>query len=70
MALSLKDNYIYIIIGDGELNEGSIREALLFIATKKIQNVILIIDRNRQQGLGETNKIIAIPKLHTVLSDL
>lgn len=45
---------VYVLLGDGECNEGSIWEAALFIATHKLSNVIVIIDENKFQGFGET----------------
>jgi transketolase len=51
MALSAKmDNKNYktfVLIGDGECDEGSIWESIMFISQKKLNNLIGIIDRNR-----------------------
>ena len=38
---------VWTIVGDEEIDEGSIWEALFFISEKKINNLIIIIDRNR-----------------------
>lgn len=49
----------YAIIGDGEANEGSIWEALLFAAQLKLDNFIIIIDKNDFQAMGPTSDILA-----------
>lgn len=62
MALGLrkanKDNYVYLIVGDGELNEGQCWEAFEFIASYKLNNCIVIIDENHKQLDGTTEEII------------
>jgi transketolase len=49
---------IYVLLGDGECNEGSVWEAIMLAATLKLSNITAIIDYNRLQGFGETNKVI------------
>jgi transketolase len=53
-------NKIVVILGDGELNEGSIWEAALVAAAKKLDNLIAIIDRNYFQANIETEKLIPL----------
>ena len=48
----------YVIVGDGELNEGQCWEALQFIAHHKLNEVIVIIDDNKKQLDGRTEDII------------
>src|SRR5215203_1332604 len=43
------NNLIYILMGDGELQEGQVWEAVMFAAAKKIDNLIATIDVNGQQ---------------------
>jgi transketolase len=56
MALGLKLNglksRVYVIIGDGEQNEGQIWEAAMAATNFKIDNLTAIIDRNRLQATG------------------
>tara|TARA_B100001057_G_C22803942_1_gene932556 strand:+ start:1057 stop:1854 length:798 start_codon:yes stop_codon:yes gene_type:complete len=40
----------YVLIGDGEIQEGQIWEALLYISANKINNLVLLIDSNRFQN--------------------
>jgi transketolase len=49
--ISNKKNKIFVILGDGELDEGSNWEALLFASHHKLDNLILIIDYNNLQSL-------------------
>jgi len=49
--ISNKTNNIFVLLGDGELDEGSNWEALLFAAHHKLNNLIVIIDYNNLQSL-------------------
>jgi len=46
MALADKENYTYVLMGDGECNEGSVWESILFAAKHRLRNIVLIIDKN------------------------
>jgi len=70
MALSLKNNNVFVIIWDWESNEGSVREWFLFAPQKKVNNLIVIIDRNKQQWLWNTKNIIFLDKLDISLEAL
>lgn len=52
-----KNNKVYCIIGDGECNEGEVWEALLFAQNKSLDNLVIIVDDNKQQVDGETKNI-------------
>lgn len=62
MALAKKINnnlgHVYCICGDGEMNEGSVWEAIMFAATHKINNLTLVVDFNKFQAFGPTNSVI------------
>ncbi len=49
---------VFVIIGDGECNEGSIWESVLYAGAKNLNNLIVIIDRNKLQGCGDTESIV------------
>ena len=53
-----KDSYTYLILGDGECNEGQIWEGVLFAAHHKLGNLITFIDCNKQQLDGFTKDIL------------
>jgi len=59
-------NY-FCVTSDGELDEGSIWEAALFIAHRKLTNLVWLIDRNHIQGIGRTEDVIALEPLDAKL---
>jgi transketolase len=62
IALSLKNDKkksrVYVLIGDGEAEEGSVWEAIMFIGHHKLNNIILIIDNNNLQIMGKSTDIL------------
>ena len=58
------DSHIYVMCGDGELNEGSMWEAIMFAPHKQVDNLTLIVDYNKLQGYGKTNEVINIEPLN------
>src|SRR5688572_29943998 len=56
--LNKEDNFIYVLMGDGEQQEGQIWEAAMYAAHNKLDNVIATIDYNGQQIDGPVNKIL------------
>lgn len=52
-----KNCYTYLVIGDGECDEGQIWEGALFAAHHKVDNLILFVDYNKQQLDGYTKDI-------------
>jgi transketolase len=55
-----QQNKIVVILGDGELDEGSVWEAALVAAAYKLDNLIAIVDRNKFQANIETEKLIPL----------
>lgn len=51
------DNYTYIIVGDGETQEGQVWEGAQFLAHRKLDNVIIFIDKNKRQLDGYTDEV-------------
>lgn len=58
LRLEHRDQNVYLIVGDGELNEGQCWEAFQFIAHHKLNNVIVCIDDNKKQLDGPTKEIM------------
>ncbi len=54
---------IYVLMGDGELNEGQIWEAALYGAHKKVDNIIATVDYNRQQIDGPIEEVMSLGDL-------
>lgn len=50
--------YVYLIVGDGELNEGQCWEAFQYIAHYKLNHCIVIIDENKRQLDGTTKEVM------------
>lgn len=57
-ALANRKRNIYVIVGDGELQEGSLWEAFMFAIQYKLKNLIIIIDKNCLQIEEYTKNII------------
>jgi len=55
--LGAKDNYTYLILGDGECDEGQIWEGALFAHHHKLSHLITFIDNNKKQLDGYTKDI-------------
>jgi transketolase len=43
---------LFVLVGDGELNEGSVWEAIMLASTLNLDNLVLIVDFNHLQGMG------------------
>ena len=67
-ALNRRDRRFFCLTSDGELNEGSTWEAALFIAHRKLTNLVWLIDRNRLQALGSTEDVLALEPLDAKLT--
>ncbi len=65
--LNRHERRFFCLTSDGELNEGSVWEAALFIAHRRLSNVVWLIDRNRIQGLGRTEDVMALEPLDAKL---
>jgi transketolase len=61
--LKYKNALTFCLCGDGELQEGSIWEALLLAGHKKLDNLILLIDYNKISSITATNKVINMEPL-------
>jgi transketolase len=57
--------YVYVNMGDGELQEGQNWEAIMFAAHKKLNNIIATIDYNRQQIDGSVEDIMGFFELRS-----
>ena len=57
----------FCVTSDGELDEGSVWEAALFIAHHKLSNVVWVIDRNQLQAIGRTEDVLALEPLDAKL---
>ena len=67
MALACKtdglDNHTFCILGDGEMQEGQVWEALLFAAHQKLDHLIVFIDSNKMQLDGSVEAVNGLGRL-------
>ena len=59
------NNKVFVILGDGECDEGSVWEAVLLSSQLKLSNLYVIVDRNRMQALDFTESIIPLDDLES-----
>jgi transketolase len=57
------DNKVVVVSGDGELNEGSMWEAMLVASAYKLDNLLVVVDRNHFQANIETESLIPLAPL-------
>ncbi len=63
-AKKSKKNYrVFVLLSDGECDEGSNWEAALFASHHKLDNLIAIIDYNKIQSFGRTNEVLNLEPL-------
>ena len=69
LGLKLDKNPASVVVytGDGELQEGSCWEAFMLAAHKKLDNLIVIIDRNKLQIDGNTEDVMSLDNLYDKL---
>jgi transketolase len=62
LALAAKNdkrpNKIYVVMGDGECQEGSVWEALMLASRYSLNNIIIIVDHNNLQGFGRSSNMV------------
>lgn len=67
MALAAKKDghagRVFVLLGDGELNEGAVWEAGMFAAHHRLHNLIAIVDCNKIQALGRTQDVVDLGPL-------
>jgi transketolase len=57
------DNKVAVLLGDGEIDEGSVWEAALVAAAHKLDNLIAIVDRNFFQANFRTEELIPLGRI-------
>lgn len=60
---NVKHRFVYVVMGDGDLNEGNIWEAAMFAGKYKLSQLIGIIDRNNIQIDGNTEDVMPLEDL-------
>ncbi len=66
-AMGLKrkgsDSRVYVLFSDGELDEGSVWEAIMAAAHHKLDNIIAVVDVNNQQADGPSKQVMGFEPL-------
>ncbi|MEV0455852.1 transketolase [Catellatospora methionotrophica] len=57
------DRRVFVIVGDGELNEGSVWEAAMFAAHRRLGRLVIIVDLNGLQQEGRTCDVLDLAPL-------
>lgn len=57
-------NLVYVLMGDGELQEGQVWEAAMYAPHNKVDNIIAAVDYNGAQIDGSTNDVLSLGNLH------
>jgi len=72
VALALKrkglDRRVFVLCGDGELNEGAMWEAIMFAAFHQLDNLFVIVDNNKMSMLGYQRDILGMDPLEEKFS--
>lgn len=61
------DKLVFVLTGDGELQEGQVWEAFMFAGAKKVDNMIAVIDYNGKQIDGPTDEVCSLENLKAKL---
>ncbi len=69
MAMGVKlrgtEQKTYVLVGDGEINEGPIWEGSLFAAHHQLQNFMVIVDENGLQAMGRTQDVLNLGNIQS-----
>jgi len=63
MKMRKTSNRVVVVTGDGELNEGSVWEAMLIAQAYKLDNLVVLVDRNHFQANIRTEELIPLEPL-------
>ncbi len=58
-----KSHRVVVVLSDGELDEGSNWEAILFAPQHRLDNLVAIVDHNKQQGFGSVKEVLDLHPL-------
>jgi transketolase len=61
--LNQDDRHVFVLMGDGELQEGQVWEAAMYAAAKKIDNLIATVDYNGRQIDGDVEDVLSLGNL-------
>lgn len=65
-----KIGHVYVLVGDGECQEGTTWESMLMAVRHNLNNLTVIVDANETQGSGFVKDILPIPNLHRIANEI
>lgn len=70
LAAKLKDSgqKTYVLVGDGEINEGPIWEGALFAAHHQLKDFMVLVDENGFQAMGPTDEVLKLGSIREKLA--
>ena len=60
IAMASKDSRVFVNLSDAVMQAGTIWEAIMFASSNKLNNLVLMIDNNNLQCLGNTSSVVGI----------
>lgn len=54
---------VFVLVGDGECNEGTIWESALIGTQQKLDNLVVVLDNNRMMSMGQTDDVLSVMPL-------
>ena len=54
---------VFVLLSDGECNEGSVWEAAMFASGRKLDNLVVIVDYNKLQAMGRSEEVTGLAPL-------
>lgn len=58
-----RSSRVFVVLGDGELNEGSVWEGLMCAAKHKLSNLVVVVDSNKMQSYGPVEDVMDLGAL-------
>jgi transketolase len=62
-AIRKESTRVFVVLSDGECNEGSVWEAALFASANTLGRLVAVIDYNKWQATGRSDEVMALPSL-------
>jgi transketolase len=60
---------VFCMTSDGDMNEGSTWEAIMFAAQQKLDNLVIVLDYNHVQALGQSKDVIDLEPLEKKMTE-
>jgi len=63
LKIKKKKSKVFVLLSDGECNEGSVWESFLYAYKNNLNNLIAFIDYNKWQATGKSDEVLSLPSL-------